>query len=99
MSRSEAGTVRTGVHVSGARSGCAGCGHPFTLHSNGKTACRAAGCASGVPVQCPACHGTTVSLLTRAQCEDCDGQGTVPAPCPGFTAGAQEHGVPELLAS
>ena len=38
---------RTGVHVTVAPSGCGGCGHPLTLHSNGKTPCRAAGCHSG----------------------------------------------------
>lgn len=40
-------TPRTGVHVTVPPSGCTGCGHPRTLHSNGKTACRASGCHAG----------------------------------------------------
>jgi hypothetical protein len=43
----DSGTVRTGVHVTAAPTGCEGCGHPKTLHSNGRTACRAAGCHAG----------------------------------------------------
>jgi hypothetical protein len=92
-------TVRTGVHVTAAPSGCSGCGHPFTLHSNGRTACKAAGCTGGSASACPSCSGTTVSLVTRQDCPDCEGRGTVPAPCPGFTAAGHEHQVPELLAS
>lgn len=38
---------RTGVHVTAAPSGCGNCGHPFTLHSNGATPCKAAGCTGG----------------------------------------------------
>ena len=30
-----------------ARSGCASCGHPFALHSNGETPCRAFACTKG----------------------------------------------------
>lgn len=96
MSRN--GTVRTGVHVTAAPSGCGCCGHPFTLHSNGRTGCKAAGCAGGVPGECPSCHGTTVSLVTNADCPACGGRGTVPAPCAGFTVRGG-RGVPELLAS
>lgn len=48
MNGNDQGTVRTGAHVSAPRqSGCAGCGHPLTLHSNGTTACKAAGCKGG----------------------------------------------------
>jgi hypothetical protein len=48
MSRSDAGTVRTGVHVqAGQQSGCHGCGHPRTMHRNATTPCRAAGCHAG----------------------------------------------------
>lgn len=47
MSRNDAGTVRTGVHVHGVRSGCAVCGHPRTLHSNGTTPCMAKSCHAG----------------------------------------------------
>lgn len=45
MSRNSA--PRTGAHVTVPSSGCAGCGHPETLHSNGTTPCRAPGCHSG----------------------------------------------------
>lgn len=97
MSRS--GIVRTGVHVTAAPSGCDGCGHPFTLHSNGRTPCRAAGCSAGSAATCPACNGTTSSLVTREQCAECGGRGTLPAPCQGFTARGHAREVPELLAS
>jgi hypothetical protein len=97
MSRNATGTVRTGVHVAAAgASGCHSCGHPFTLHSNGRTGCRAAGCTAGPAAACGECHGTTVSLVTNEECGTCQGRGTVTAPCPGF---AREHPVPELLAS
>lgn len=40
--------ARLGARVTAAASsGCASCGHPLTLHSNGKTACRAAACTAG----------------------------------------------------
>lgn len=42
------GTVRLGARVTAAEpSGCGTCGHPFTLHSNGRTACKAAACTAG----------------------------------------------------
>jgi hypothetical protein len=91
--------VRTGVHVTAAPSGCGGCGHPYTLHSNGRTGCKAAGCTGGAAVACPSCNGTTVSLLPGGDCGECGGRGTVPAPCAGFTAGDRAREVPELLAS
>lgn len=49
------GTARLGAHVSAAvPSGCHDCGHPFTLHSNGKTACKASACTAGPGGQpCP----------------------------------------------
>lgn len=99
MSRSGAGTIRTGVHVTAAPSGCGDCGHPLTLHSNGKTACRAAGCAAGPAEPCGECHGTTFSLTSGGECATCDGRGSVPAPCPGFTSRDRAREVPELLAS
>jgi len=47
-SRGNTGPVKTGGRVTvAAASGCHGCGHPLTLHSNGKTSCRAAGCHAG----------------------------------------------------
>jgi hypothetical protein len=92
-------TLRTGVHVTAAPSGCAGCGHPLTLHSNGRTACKAAGCTGGPPAECPSCHGTTRSLTDLGECTACDGRGTVPQPCAGFTAEGRARPVPELLAS
>jgi hypothetical protein len=90
---------RTGVHVTAAPSGCGGCGHPYTLHSNGKTDCKAAGCTGGTPAECPSCHGTTVSLLTNGECGTCVGRGTVPTACQGFTVHGRSREVPELLAS
>lgn len=47
MSRNDTGTVRAGVPVSAGPSGCGTCGHPLTLHSNGKTSCKAKGCHAG----------------------------------------------------
>ena len=41
-------TVRLGGRVTAAApSGCGCCGHPFTLHSNGRTPCKAAACTAG----------------------------------------------------
>jgi hypothetical protein len=34
---------RHGDHATG----CGGCGHPFALHSNGKTECKAFACTAG----------------------------------------------------
>lgn len=90
---------RTGVHVTAAPSGCGGCGHPLTLHSNGRTGCKAAGCTGGTPATCRSCHGTTVSLLTNAECQACGGRGTVPTACTGFSVRGSVREVPELLAS
>ena len=40
--------AKTGGHVSDtAAAGCHGCGHPLTMHSNGRTPCRAAACHAG----------------------------------------------------
>lgn len=36
-----------------SRYGCARCGHPLALHSNGKTACRAVGCSVAPGQPCP----------------------------------------------
>jgi hypothetical protein len=47
MSMSGNRVPRTGARVTAAPSGCETCGHPFTLHSNGETECRAAGCHAG----------------------------------------------------
>jgi len=99
MSRSGAGTVRTGVHVSAAPSGCGACGHPYTLHSNGRTGCKAAGCNAGPAEPCGECHGTTFSLVAGVECTVCSGRGSVPAPCPGFTSRDRVHEAVELLAS
>lgn len=90
---------RSGAEASPAPAGCAGCGHPFTLHSNGTTPCKASGCTAGHAAPCPSCNGTTVSLVTLDTCIRCEGRGTVPTPCQGFTAPARLREVPELLAS
>lgn len=50
--------VKTGGHVSAtAAAGCATCGHPLTMHSNGRTPCRAAACHAGPDGS--ACEGFT----------------------------------------
>lgn len=50
--------ARLGARVTAAASsGCAICGHPKTLHSNGRTACRAAACTAGPDGA--ACQGFT----------------------------------------
>ena len=36
------------------RAGCHRCGHPYALHSNGQTPCRAAGCRLPDGQPCPA---------------------------------------------
>jgi len=46
--KEETGTAKTGGFVTPvAASGCVTCGHPLTMHSNGKTPCRAAACRKG----------------------------------------------------
>jgi hypothetical protein len=44
-----AGASRLGERPAAAvsTSGCTGCGHPFALHGNGKTTCRAFACRKG----------------------------------------------------
>ena len=68
--------------VAGESSGCAGCGHPVALHSNGRTACKAFACSAGPSVACGTCGGIRV---TEEPCETCEGAGTVRLPCQGFT--------------
>ena len=72
--------------VAGESAGCAGCGHPIALHSNGKTPCRAFACSGGPSAGCEACGGTTRDVTSGAPCGACDGTGSVPGPCQGFTA-------------
>lgn len=45
MSRNQ--ITRAAVPAPAAPSGCTECGHPLTLHSNGRTPCKAAGCTAG----------------------------------------------------
>lgn len=41
-------TARIGERPArGSASGCATCGHPYAMHSNGKTSCRAFACTAG----------------------------------------------------
>jgi hypothetical protein len=47
MSMKEAGGKTGGFVTPAAASGCATCGHPLTMHSNGTTPCRAAACRKG----------------------------------------------------
>lgn len=89
-----------------APAGCARCHHPFALHSNGESACRAFACSAGPSAVCPACegHGKVELRLAgadpmEATCDVCRGKGTV-APCPAFVpADAVEAGEDSLLAS
>lgn len=42
------GEIRLGERpAGGSTSGCQACGHPYALHSNGATACRAGSCTAG----------------------------------------------------
>lgn len=91
--------LRTGGRVTSGPAGCVTCGHPFTLHSNGTTPCKASGCTAGHAAICPSCNGTTISLATLGTCPRCEGKGTVPTPCREFIAHGQLREVPELLAS
>jgi hypothetical protein len=77
--------------VAGESSGCANCGHPLALHSNGKTPCRAFACSGGPSVTCDACGGAMRSVATGEPCEDCEGTGSVSGPCPGFIAAASSQ--------
>jgi hypothetical protein len=71
--------------VAGETPGCAGCGHPYALHSNGRTPCRAFACSTGPVIQCGACNGTTSDLASGEPCETCEGTGSTATPCRGFT--------------
>lgn len=66
-------------------SGCAGCGHPNALHSNGKTECKAFACRTGPSVGCTACGGTTQSPASGQACKTCNGTGSIRLSCRGFT--------------
>lgn len=81
--------------VPGEASGCANCGHPYALHSNGRTPCRAFACTAGPSVGCETCGGTTRTVATGDQCRDCRGTGSVKSPCQAFA----ESAVPAALAS
>jgi hypothetical protein len=89
-----------------APAGCARCHHPFALHSNGESACRAFACSAGEPVECPQCRGRGQIELRLAgadpidaQCDACRGKGAV-APCPEFVpAAVSEEPEDSLLAS
>jgi hypothetical protein len=85
-----------------ASAGCARCHHPYALHSNGGSACRAFACSAGPAVECAACegHGKVELSLAGADprdvtCDVCRGKGTV-APCPVFVPAVAED---SLLAS
>lgn len=51
---------RLGARPSGdASPGCARCGHPYALHSNGTTECKAFACTTGPDgAPCPGFRGT-----------------------------------------
>lgn len=79
-----------------APAGCARprCGHPYALHSNGSSPCRAFACSV---VPCEACQGSTMETNGES-CAACDGKGTV-GPCPEFVSQAAEPPERRLLAS
>lgn len=64
-------------------SGCAECGHPVAMHSNGRTGCKAFACATGPSVQCPGCGGMR-QLATGESCKACRGNGSIRLPCQAF---------------
>lgn len=64
--------------------GCAICGHPHALHSNGATECKAFACTAGPSVGCGTCGGTTRNQATGQECKRCKGTGSVRLSCRGF---------------
>jgi len=61
---------RLGARPSGdAQAGCARCGHPFALHSNGTTPCKAFACTAG-PDEAPC---PEFQELAGASAEEPDG--------------------------
>ena len=52
--------------ASGSASGCAECGHPFAMHSNGKTPCKAFACTAG-PGRGPCQEFTTAAPAAGGQ--------------------------------
>jgi hypothetical protein len=77
-----------------ASTGCARCHHPYALHSNGTSPCRAFACSAG---PCESCMGSTMET-DGSDCETCDGKGTT-GPCPEFVSQAAEAPEQRLLAS
>jgi hypothetical protein len=77
-----------------APAGCARCHHPFALHSNGVSPCKAFACSV---VPCESCQGSTMETGGGA-CAACHGKGTT-GPCPQFVSQAAEPPERRLLAS
>jgi hypothetical protein len=77
-----------------ASTGCALCHHPYALHSNGTSPCRAFACSV---VPCETCHGSTMETNGEA-CAACHGKGTT-GPCPEFVSRVADEPEQRLLAS
>lgn len=85
MTRHDDASARMGARLpAGTSSGCATCGHPFALHGNGKTPCRAFACSGGPTVECRDCGGVTRDLATGNACQGCEGTGSVAVACTAF---------------
>lgn len=85
MAETDGGAVRLGgLPSAGAATVCAGCKHPFPLHGNGTTRCRAFACTAGPSVGCTDCGGTTRDMVSGEPCTTCRGTGSVSLPCQGF---------------
>ena len=77
-----------------ASAGCALCHHPYALHSNGTSPCRAFACSA---VPCESCQGSTMET-SGEPCAACHGKGTA-GPCPQFVSQADDEPEQRLLAS
>jgi hypothetical protein len=77
-----------------ALAGCARCHHPYALHSNGTSPCRAFACSAGA---CETCMGSAMET-DGSDCAACKGKGTV-GPCPEFVSRADSEPEQRLLAS
>ncbi|MCW2929908.1 MAG: hypothetical protein JWM19_870 [Actinomycetia bacterium] len=85
MSGHEDDSARMGARIpAGTSSGCATCGHPFALHGNGRTQCKAFACSAGPTVECTDCGGVTRDLATGEACQRCEGKGSVTIACVAF---------------
>jgi hypothetical protein len=77
-----------------ALAGCARCHHPYALHSNGTSPCRAFACSVGA---CEECQGSMMDT-NGDSCPVCHGKGTT-GPCPEFVSRVADEPERRLLAS